>query len=164
MMQVSCDTSINASPQQVWDIVSDIEHADQFISAIKGLEVIEKPDNSIVGFKWKETREMFGKDATEVMWVTAAEAPNFYEVKAESHGCTYISTIRLTPETDSTRLSMTFEGISHSFMAKLMSALMGFMIKKTMVKELNRDLADIKSYIEQKQLNQGQDSPQGTEH
>lgn len=25
----------------------------------------------LVGFKWKETHKMFGKEATEIMWITS---------------------------------------------------------------------------------------------
>jgi hypothetical protein len=64
---------IAAKPDTVWGLVSDIKNVATVISAIKMIEVLEVPSaSSMVGTKWKETREWMGRDAVEVMWVTEA--------------------------------------------------------------------------------------------
>jgi hypothetical protein len=44
---------------------------------------------------------------------------------------------------------MSFTGIPKSFFAKILSFLMSPLIKKSIVKALSKDLADIKAYVEQ---------------
>jgi hypothetical protein len=148
-MKVIAVTDIRAKPQRVWSIVSDIEKAGDIISAIHDIEVLDRPTGpSLVGLKWRETRTMFGKAATEVMWVTDAADESFYETRAESHGCVYVSRIELEPHDDGTRLSMGFEGTPVTTGAKILWALTGWMAKRAMIKALDADLADIKSAAE----------------
>jgi len=50
------------------DLNREVDQSDQ--NSRSAIEVLEKPDAGFVGFKWKETRKMFGKEATEIMWIT----------------------------------------------------------------------------------------------
>ena len=92
---------------------------------------------------------MFGKEATEVMWVTDSVDNEYYCTRAESHGSVYISRLSLTESAGITSLTMSFSGEAQSLIAKVLSMLMGIFIKGAMVKELQRDLADIKNFVEQ---------------
>ncbi len=148
-MELSVSTEIRASPQAVWDVITDIEHSQDVISAIEGIEVLEPATGpSIVGLKWRETRTMFGKQATEVMWITAAEPTQYYETRAESHGAIYVTRLSVDTIGDATRLAMTFRGEPVTTGAKIMWALTGFMVKGSMRKALNKDLADIRAAVE----------------
>ncbi|MGI9263993.1 MAG: SRPBCC family protein, partial [Gammaproteobacteria bacterium] len=69
-MKVSTSIDIASPAENVWAVITDIENCVGRISSILDIEVLEKPETGFVGFKWKETRKMFGKEATEVMWVT----------------------------------------------------------------------------------------------
>jgi hypothetical protein len=40
------------------------------ISSILKITILNKPANDLVGLKWEETREMFGKEAMETIWIT----------------------------------------------------------------------------------------------
>jgi hypothetical protein len=83
---------IMAPPEAVWSVVANIQNAASVISGIKEVEILETAAGpSIVGVKWKETREWMGRDAVEIMWITDACAPLFYETRAESHGSVYQS-------------------------------------------------------------------------
>jgi carbon monoxide dehydrogenase subunit G len=148
-MQVSVSTDIKATPQKVWKVITDIENSKGRIKAIQGIEVLEPAKGpSIVGLKWRETRTMFGKEATEVMWVTGVEEGKAYDVRAESHGAIYRTRLAVEPLEGGTRLSMSFHGQPVTFGAKLMWALMGFMMKGSMRKALQKDLEDIKAAVE----------------
>jgi len=148
-MQVTRFTEIDASPSDVWSFVSDIENADTRISGIKEVEILERATGpSIVGLKWRETREWMGKDAVEVMWVTDASELSFYETRAESHGSIYTSRIELETISTGTRLTMGFSGQPVTFGAKVLWALTGWMAKKDLRKTINQDLADIKGAVE----------------
>ena len=45
-------------------------------------------------------------------------------------------------------MTFLFSAEAQTLVAKILSALMGFMIKSSMVKELQKDLVDIKNYLE----------------
>ena len=81
-MNVEVQTLINAPRDRVWKIISDIDKSVDVISGIEKIEVLENPDAGLVGFKWRETRTMFGKQATEVMWITEAEENAYYQTRA----------------------------------------------------------------------------------
>lgn len=148
-MHVTSFTNINASATDVWSVVSDIENAEARISGIKGVEILQQASGpSIVGLKWRETREWMGKDAVEVMWITDASEPAYYETRAESHGAIYTSRIELETIPTGTRLTMGFNGQPVTFGAKILWAMTGWMAKKALRKTIDQDLADIKAAVE----------------
>ena len=147
-MQVSTSIEISKPKEDVWRAITDIENSAGMISSIIAIDVLDKPEVGFLGFKWKETRKMFGKEATEIMWVTDSVENEYYSTRAESHGSIYVSRLSLTDKGQSTVLSMSFSGEANSLSAKIISTLMGFIIKGSMKKELQKDLADIKQYVE----------------
>ncbi len=148
-MKMSVSTDIQATPEAIWKKISDIEKSQSMIRAIEKIEVLEPATGpSIVGLKWRETRTMFGKAATEVMWVTAAEEPRFYDTRAQSHGAIYTTRLMVEPVGAGSRLTMTFEGTPQTTGAKIMWALTGWMLKGSMRKALTQDLQDIKAAAE----------------
>lgn len=150
-MRVTVETDILAPPDAVWRVVSDIEHAANTVKAIEKVEMLDHAKGpSLVGLRWRETRTMFGKTATEVMWVTDARDGSHYETRAESHGSVYRTRVALDARGGGTRLSMTFEGQPTTLGAKLVWGLTGFLFKGATRKALSRDLVDIKAAVEAK--------------
>lgn len=149
-MKISTQVTINAPKETVWKTVTNIANSVDIISGIEKLEVLEEPESGLIGFKWRETRTMFGKTATEVMWVTDAKDLEYYDVRAESHGAVYLTRIRIHEANGQTVLSWDFEGKPQTFGAKMMTFLMGFMFKGATKKALQQDLEDIKAAIEGK--------------
>ncbi len=148
-MEVAVSVDIDAPTQPVWDVISDIENCMDTISAINALEIIEPAKGpSIMGLKWKETRTMFGKEASETMWITDLDEGRFYEARAESHGSVYLSRMTVEPKGDGSRLTMSFNGQPQTFGAKVMWALTGFMAKGAMRKACLQDLEEIKKKVE----------------
>jgi len=147
-MKISVDTDIEAPRQRVWEIITDIEHANANISGIDLVEVLEKPADGLRGLKWRETRTMFGKRATEVMWITDVEEGRSYDTQAESHGSIYRSRLALDEEQDHTRLTMSFVGEPQNLAAKAMWLATGWMFKGATAKALRQDLRDIKAAAE----------------
>lgn len=43
------------------------------VSGIISLNILHQPEDGLVGLKWEETRKMFGKEASETMWITDYE-------------------------------------------------------------------------------------------
>lgn len=151
-MKVSVDIEIEQPKEAVWAAITDIENCENFISAIVDLKILNKPENSLVGLKWQETRLMFGKEASETMWITESVENEYYCTRAESHGSVYISRLSLSEAGNYTLLTMTFTAEAQTLPVKIISAIMGIFIKSSMKKALYKDLVDIKKYVEQSQV------------
>mgnify|MGYP001825862369 CR=1 FL=1 len=145
----SQSTEIAAAPEAVWRVITDIHNAANVISGIKQIQILDEAAGpNFVGLKWKETREWLGKDAVEVMWITDACAPSFYETRAESHGSVYQSRMELEPTPTGTLLTMHFNCQPATFGAKIMWILTGWMAKKSLRKVIDQDLKDVKLAVE----------------
>lgn len=159
-MHASVSINIAQPKAVVWQAICDIEHSNTMIGAILAIEILHQPTEGLIGLKWRETRKMFGKEATEVMWVTKAEDNHYYATRAENHGAVYILRLSLVDleveaTADSTaesarmtQLTMTFHTESQSRLGKILASCMGFFMKGSMQKMLNQDLVDIKHYVE----------------
>lgn len=147
-MKIELETKIKGSPQEVWNVITDISNSVNVISGIEKIEILEQPSNGLVGLKWQETRTLFGQTATEIMWITDAVEHEYYKVRAESHGAVYLTDFFITENGGESILKMVFSGEPQKFTAKLMSALTGFMFKNATEKALLQDLEDIKAAVE----------------
>jgi len=148
-MHTSVSINIAQPKEVVWQAICDIAHSNHMISAILAIEVLHQPRDGIIGLKWRETRKMFGKEATEVMWITDAEENQYYSTRAENHGAVYITHLELTDVAGASQLTMTFSMQAQSTFAKIMASCMGFLMQGSMKKMLYQDLVDIKKAVEQ---------------
>jgi uncharacterized protein YndB with AHSA1/START domain len=146
-MAVLATEHIAASPDRVWDIITDLDNLASNISAITDVTIHENPSDTFVGAKWTETRKMFGKEASETMWVTDAVENSWYETKAESHGAIYLSKWSIAPSNGGTSVELTFDTTPTSLPAKLMSKF-AFMFNGAVRKAFESDLADVKRLAE----------------
>ncbi len=148
-METVVTKDISASQEQVFTVFSDLRNAGRRISGINKLEVLTTGPVG-VGTRWRETRTMFGKEATEEMEITAFEPPHSYRVEAHSHGAHYISDFTFTPIDDgeATRVAMRFQGIPQTVMARIMALLMGKMMKGAVDKCMSADMEDLKKTVE----------------
>jgi len=144
-MKVTVDTTINGSKESVWKVITDIKGSE---ATIEDIEVLDEPDQGLVGLKWRETRTMFGKQATEVMWITDAVENESYQTRAESHGAIYISRLAIAPVESGCQLTFEFDGTPVKLATKIIGALTGFMFKGATAKALRKNLEDIKNAVE----------------
>ncbi len=150
-MIVESQVTINGTKAAVWKVITAIESATETISGIEQVEVLEQPENGLVGLKWRETRTLFGKTATEEMWITDAVDNEFYRTRAESHGCVYVSTMSISGNNDGCTLTMSHQAKPQSLVAKLLSFPMGFVFKGAFRKAMLQDLNDIRAAVEKQQ-------------
>lgn len=147
-MRIAVSTQIKASKEKVWQAICDIDSAPEMLSGIESVEILEKPDNGLVGLKWNETRRMGTRSATETLWITAAEENESYCTRSESRG-SVITAVLIIEEIDGmTELSMGVSAKPQSVGGKIMSLLVGWMVKGSVRNMLQTDLDDIKSYLE----------------
>jgi len=146
-MKVAVEETFAAPIEKVYEVLSDIAHAEERIAGIEKLEILSDVTSG-VGLRWRETRVMFGKEATEEMEMVQCDPPNFYRVEAASHGMEYVSeySFRALDE-GSTQVSLVFSGDPISFMAKLMTPI-GILFQGATRKALQQDLIDLRSAIE----------------
>lgn len=148
MTTVSVHRTVKASPSRVWDLATDIERWSTTMSGIDAVEVLAVPEFD-VGTRWRETRTMMGKKATEEMWVSAVEPGRSYTVEAESHGTHYVSEFRFEPVgEDGTRIDLTFAGQPSSGVARAVAAVTGPLARRSVAKALQRDLDDLAAAAE----------------
>lgn len=156
-MSVEVALTVDAPRQHVWHTVSDIEHAASTISAIEKIEVLERPSDGLLGLKWRETRRLFGKTATETMWVTEVDDCSYYATEARSHGSIYRTKIHLADRDGGTRMSITFGAEAQTLGARVMSIVFGFLMNRSIKKALLQDLQDLKQAAESRETPQSID-------
>ncbi|MGS2720885.1 SRPBCC family protein [Paraglaciecola aestuariivivens] len=152
-MHISTHIIINQSAPVIWAAITDIANAKQMISNILKLEVLHQPPTGLVGLKWQETRKMFGNEESETMWITEAKDHHYYCTRAESHGCVYQSRLEVTQLAETCQLTMSFNSEAQTLTSKILFFIMSPFIKRAMLKELNKDLLDIKAFVEQTPVN-----------
>ena len=109
--RIDLERLVQARVERVWEVLTDVAHADQTLSGVEQVELITEGPYR-VGTRWRETRRMFGKEATEQMQVTVAEAPTCTVIEADSSGVHYVTEFTLTPSSaDATRLEMSFTAV-----------------------------------------------------
>ncbi len=149
-MTIEVDVTIDGSKAAVWTVITDIENAAANISGIEQVLVLEKPESGLVGLRWRETRTLFGKTATEDMWITDAATNEFYATRAESHGCVYISTLNISGNDETCTLTMRHQTKPQTFAAKLLSLPMGLVFRGALRNAMLQDLKDIKAVVERR--------------
>jgi len=143
MGSMTVGVDVEAPAGRVFPILCDLEGAPERIEGIKKIEVLTDGPFG-VGTRWRETRVMFGKEATEVMEVVAMEPGRSYTVTAGSCGTRYETVMACEPRgADGCRVEFRFGWTPVSLGAKLMSPL-GFLMKGMLRKCIADDLADIK--------------------
>ncbi|MGD8353167.1 MAG: SRPBCC family protein [Pseudomonadota bacterium] len=147
-MVVTARIEINSDRKKVWKAITDIENSGEMIAGIVRVSILQKPSDGLIGLKWEETRKMFGKEATETMWITDFAPNRYYITQARSHGSIYITRSSLSDSPKGTRLTMMFTSAARSPAAKAMSFLLGAFIKVSLKKAMNHDLEDIKAFVE----------------
>ncbi|MEU8987461.1 SRPBCC family protein [Streptomyces sp. NPDC048558] len=150
-ISVVVERHIAAGQGPVWEAVTDLRGMERVLSGVSKVEVLT--DGAFgVGTRWRETRKMFGKEATEEMWVTACEPPERYVVEAESHGTHYVSEWELLADRPSaTTVRMTFSGAAvagSGGVAGLLAKILGGVGAHAVRKAIAKDLDDVASAVE----------------
>ncbi|MFC5381216.1 SRPBCC family protein [Aquipuribacter nitratireducens] len=148
MSDVEVHRRVQAPVDEVWRIATDLESAPQVVRGIDAVEVLT-PGPFGVGTRWRETRTMFGRSATEEMTVSAVDPGRSYTVEATSSGVHYLSTFSFAPAGEgATEATMTFGGRPTTRVAKVLGALTAPLATRSVEKALRADLDDIAAAAE----------------
>lgn len=147
MAAITVSTHVSAPVERVFGVYTDLAKAVERIPAIIDLEVLsEGPFGE--GTRWRETRVMFKKKATEEMWVTGFDPPRSYNVDSESHGMHYSTVFSFTPDDGGTKVSWTFSGTALTLGTKIMSPIFNLLMKGAMSKCMRADLEALRDVCE----------------
>lgn len=139
---------IAAPPDRVFFHLTDIEHWGRWMPNIVGIERLTSPPFD-VGTQWRETRQMYGKSATEHFEVTAHNPPRTLSLyvdgrKGSSGKAEYRFDYVLVPEGSGTRLELRGEISGMGWWGDLLGRLLGGMFKKAIA----QDNAAFRAYVE----------------
>lgn len=140
---------INASPEKVWEVISDIPGSAATLSGIDSIQMLSDGPYG-EGTRWKETRTMMGRQETVEMWVSQADPPRSTTVKALQGGADYTTRFTLAGRDGGTDLTLTFgaEILEPTLMSKVAMALFGKIGMSMTRKALSKDLAEIAAKAE----------------
>jgi carbon monoxide dehydrogenase subunit G len=145
-MQVGVEAVIEAPCETVFAVVADIERWPRFISGVESVELLGG-GAMVVGTRFRETRVMFGRRATEEMTVAEMAPPRRLVLTALNHGTAYRAEHSLGPMGQHTRLKLVFDGRPATLVAWLLMPL-GMLFRGALKRQLAADLADLKREAE----------------
>ena len=150
MARIKVTEHVEAPIERVFALATDFANAPDAIEAITKVEMLTQGPVG-KGTRFRETRKMFGREVTEEMEVTSFEPPSHYTLGCESGGCRYHSELRFERSGAGTDVSLTFDAVPLTLLAKVLSVVMRPMMK-SMAKACAKDLADMKKLLEDQTL------------
>ncbi|MFJ3903390.1 SRPBCC family protein [Streptomyces sp. NPDC090025] len=150
---VVVERRVAASPGRVWEAITDLPDLPRVLAGVEKVEVLTE-GGFAVGTRWRETRRMLGREATEEMTVTVCEPAERYVTVADSHGMHYVSEISLRPEgpalsAAATVLRMTFTARpAHDRKPGVVARLLARFGSRAVARALGKDLDDIARAVE----------------
>ena len=147
MAHFQMSKTVQAPPDRVFGAFTDLQNAAARIRGISRIELLT-PGPVCVGTRFRETRRMFGKEATEEMTVTAYEPPRLYAMGADSCGMRYATTFRFAPDGGGTRVDVEMVATAQTITAKIMGLLMGWIMAPMMRKCFAADMDDMAAAAE----------------
>ncbi len=143
-MKLTVEVTTPAARDAVWSVVTDIEGAADTLSGVDQVEVLERPGPGILGLRWRETRTMMGKRATETMRITSVDEGRSYATEARSHGSVYRTVVRVDDAPGGgTRLGMEFSAEARAPVAKVLAWLLGPLMRRSVASLLRKDLEEL---------------------
>ncbi|MEN8583546.1 SRPBCC family protein [Burkholderia sp. RS01] len=140
---------VNASPEKVWAVISDIPGSAATLSGVESIQMVSGGPYG-EGTRWKETRSMMGRRETVEMWVSEADPPRSTTVKALQGGADYTSRYTLAERDGGTDLTLTFgaEVLKPTVLSRIMMAMFSRIGMSITRKALAKDLAEIAAKAE----------------
>ncbi len=144
MGQISITKVINAPVDRVFKAVADIRNFSKAVPDIMDVEFLSD-QKSGVGTRFKETREINGREASTELEVTEYEENDHVRIVSDSHGTIWDSLFSVKKVDGNTELTLVMDAKAYKFLPKLLIPIMKFFIKK----EISKDMDAVKVYCEQ---------------
>ncbi|MCR8670610.1 SRPBCC family protein [Agrococcus sp. HG114] len=148
------ERSIDAPTDAVWRVLTDVEGSEAVLSGVTRIERLAGAGYAI-GTRWRETRTMLGREATEEMEVVGIDPGRSTTIAAEVPGMRYRTEFELEPlpavgGAAATLLRMRFSGtyVSPSWVQRLAARLTSRLGLAAARRAMQQDLDDIAAAAE----------------
>ena len=147
---IHLDRLVNAPPERVWQVLTDIERSADTIRSVENVQLDERHVEFNVGTRWRENRNLMGHKGTEELEVIEVQEPSHFAVRTTRAKDVVTMTYTLTPLKQGTRLSLTLVDDMHErgVGGAIAWALWGELSLHSTRKMLEHDLEDIASAAE----------------
>lgn len=149
---IHLNTTINAAPEAIWEVVTDVAHAAEILRSVKSAELLTEGEYA-VGTTWREERTFFGHHGTEELQVTECDAPRRTLVETKLDRDRIRTAYSIQPHSGRpTRLLVTAAVDMHerSQASKLAWNTWGNVSYEATRKMLQQDLEDIRAEVERR--------------
>lgn len=149
-MELTVSREIAAPVARVWSVITDL---DATTATLSGVIAVERTagEGYEVGTAWRETRVVFGRQATEEMVVAEVEAPRRTVVRSEARGARYATEFVLSELGPArTGLTVTFSGeqTGGGLLGRIAEFVLGPVGRTVSRRMLTQDLIDIAAVAE----------------
>jgi len=146
MTTVTVTSRIAAPVERVFEVFTDIDHGAENVSGIRKIEMLTSAGFRL-GTRWRETREVMGREMSEDMEVTAFERNRTYTITNDVRGTRVDAVFSFEPSDDGTRVSVEFMLEPQSFPSRLLAPL-GWALTGKIRDAIAHDIADLKRTAE----------------
>jgi uncharacterized protein YndB with AHSA1/START domain len=148
-LNFASELTIQAPPEKVFDAMTNLEQSRLWMNGLVRMEKLTQGEFG-VGTEFRETRKMFGKEASEHFEVTSCEHPKRLALRVDgTKGASgkgeYFFHYELTPEGGCTRLHVLAEVRMEGFFSNMI----GRVFLGTFKKACDKDLSALKTFVEQ---------------
>lgn len=134
-------------PARLFRALTDLDDAAHWMTGLVRIERLDSGPLS-VGSRWRETRKVFGREATEEFEVTRMDAPSHLSLRCEGRRGTsgrgeYLFDFELEPQAHGSRLAMHGEIRELGRLWELAGSIFGGAYRKAMA----RDMAALRHHL-----------------
>lgn len=137
---------VDAPPERVFAVMTDLEHAAEHFPALRSLELLTAGPVQR-GTRFRATRTVLGRPYTEEMEVLEHEPPEHYVIGCDSHGFQIVSRFHFQPRPNGTQVELSLEATPKTLAARLMGPLVGKLLARV-GEEASADLAALAAAAE----------------
>ncbi|MFH0946782.1 MAG: SRPBCC family protein [Planctomycetota bacterium] len=134
---------IDASPETVFRIFTELEKASERIPGIEKVELLTAGPVGL-GTRFIETRRVRGRQVRAEMEITRFEEGEGYVVRCSSRGCDFTSAFCMFPDGDATKVEVALDCEPKTWLARLR---VRFLLRP-MRREFDRDFTSLQAVAE----------------
>ena len=143
MTRTIAKCTIDAPVGEVFEAVADIGNFSKAVPQITNVEFLSDVKRG-VGTRFRETRLMGGREASEELEVTEFVQDERVRIVSDSHGAVWDTVFEVTTVGGHTLLTMTMDAKPHKLLARIMTPLTKGIVKKA----IEKDMAAVKEFCE----------------
>lgn len=143
MSTITVTKHIEAPKELVFKTISDIRNFSKAVPDIKNVEFLTEQEYG-VGTKFKETRDMNGREASTILEVTELVENAHIRLVSDTMGTVWDSVFTVERREGGTELTLIMDARAYKFLPKIINPLM----KGFMKKALEKDMIAVKKYCE----------------